>query len=57
MFCPLIVSIRTFFPKEGGTFPTKRKSSYRQKRKRKSRVPNKLKVMQSTAKSLHGTSE
>lgn len=38
-------------------FPTKRKSTYREKRKRKSRVLNKLKVMQSTAKRLHRTSE
>lgn len=58
MFYPLTVSIRIFFfPKEGGMFPTKRKSTYREKRKRKSRVLNKLKVMQSTAKCLHRTSK
>lgn len=37
--------------------PTKRKSTYREKRKRKSRVLNKLKVMQSTAKRLQRMSK
>lgn len=58
MFYPLTVLIRIFFfPKEGGMFPTKRKSTYREKRKSKSRILNKLKVMQSTAKRLHRSSE